>query len=76
MFDMMCEVVCVVDGKVVFEVLGGVNFEMVCMFVEMGVDCILIGVLMKDVWVIDYLMWIVDWLNIIWLDKKLLVCKC
>lgn len=60
MFDMMCEVVCVVDGKVVFEVLGGVNFEMVCMFVEMGVDCILIGVLMKDVWVIDYLMWIVD----------------
>lgn len=53
LLDDLCGVVVQVEGKVMLEVFGGVNLDMVCGIVEIGVDIILVGVLMYLVFNFD-----------------------
>lgn len=54
--DQMCEVVKCVNGQVWLEVFGNVIVEILCEFVEIGVDFIFVGVLIKYVCVFDFFM--------------------
>lgn len=54
--DLCCEVVCIVVGWIFLEVFGSVDLVGLCVIVEDGVDCILIGGLIKYVQVIDLLL--------------------
>lgn len=47
--EQMCEVVKCINGKVLLEVFGNVIDKILCEFVEMGVDFIFVGVLIKYV---------------------------
>lgn len=54
--DDMCIVVVFIVGCVKLEVFGGINESILCNIVEIGVDYIFIGILIKDVRVVDLFM--------------------